>query len=140
LRVLRAANAFSPTPQFVAQIDESWSPATPETVRKISALGYFFGREILADQNVPIGIISAAVGSTAANSSGSRWRPPTVSSCPSHYLRQQNHRQCRIRRHAGLCPLRLHIIPRIVAVQRRRPTCALLHFEDRRFLASITAP
>lgn len=41
-----------------------WRPCTPETVRNFSACGYFFGRQLQADQNVPIGLIAAYWGGT----------------------------------------------------------------------------
>jgi len=41
-----------------------WKKATPENVMEFSAIGYFFAAEIYREQNVPIGLISTAVGGT----------------------------------------------------------------------------
>ncbi len=43
-----------------------WEVCTPETARNFTAVGYFFAREIHATQKVPIGIIHASAGATAA--------------------------------------------------------------------------
>ena len=46
----------------------SWAVSTPATVAKFSAVGYFFGREILKDQKVPVGMIGSYWGGTMASS------------------------------------------------------------------------
>ncbi len=43
-----------------------WEPCTPETMHSFSAIGYFFGRDLQQELNVPIGIIEAAWGGTPA--------------------------------------------------------------------------
>jgi sialate O-acetylesterase len=43
-----------------------WTPARPDSVSEFSAVGYFFGRELLNNLNVPVGIICASQGSTTA--------------------------------------------------------------------------
>ena len=43
-----------------------WEACSPETISDFSAVGYFFGRDIQKSQGVPVGIISASVGGTAA--------------------------------------------------------------------------
>lgn len=43
-----------------------WEQCTPELARNFSGVGYFFAREIQQSQKVPIGIIHASVGATAA--------------------------------------------------------------------------
>ncbi len=43
-----------------------WEVCTPETMHSFSAIGYFFGRDLLQNLNVPIGIIEAAWGGTPA--------------------------------------------------------------------------
>lgn len=42
----------------------SWAVCTPETAPGFSAVGYFFGREILDTQNPPVGLISTNWGGT----------------------------------------------------------------------------
>ena len=42
----------------------SWSPANGESLKASSAAGYFFARAIQEKLNVPVGIITAAVGGT----------------------------------------------------------------------------
>lgn len=41
-----------------------WQVVTPATVGKLSALGFFFGREIEKSQGVPVGLVVTAVGGT----------------------------------------------------------------------------
>ncbi len=43
-------------------VDASWKPATPETARTFSAVGYFFGRRLAEELKVPIGIIHSSWG------------------------------------------------------------------------------
>ncbi|MBN1589524.1 MAG: 9-O-acetylesterase [Pirellulales bacterium] len=45
-----------------------WVPCSPKTVPGFSAVGYFFGRELQKDLNVPIGLIQSAWGGTPAES------------------------------------------------------------------------
>jgi sialate O-acetylesterase len=42
----------------------SWMACTPETARNFSAIGYFFGRKIHKDINIPIGLIHSSWGGT----------------------------------------------------------------------------
>jgi sialate O-acetylesterase len=44
----------------------SWSVSTPQTMRATSAVGYFFGRELHKNLDVPIGLIISAWGGTPA--------------------------------------------------------------------------
>jgi sialate O-acetylesterase len=52
----------------------NWLTARPETVNDFSAVGYFFGRELLKNIGVPIGMIHASLGSTTAET----WTPKEV--------------------------------------------------------------
>jgi sialate O-acetylesterase len=40
----------------------NWQQCTPESAATFSAIGYFFGRKIQKEENVPIGLIEVAVG------------------------------------------------------------------------------
>jgi sialate O-acetylesterase len=44
----------------------SWTVCTPQTVPSFSAAAYFFGRDLNAQQHVPIGLIDSTVGGTVA--------------------------------------------------------------------------
>lgn len=39
-----------------------WRSATPQNIRHLSAVAYYFARQIHLDQNVPIGIVNASLG------------------------------------------------------------------------------
>ena len=45
-----------------------WAYATPETLRRFSAVGYYFGRALRDSLQVPIGLINNAVGGSTAES------------------------------------------------------------------------
>jgi len=42
-----------------------WQESSKEAVRNFSAVGYFFGKYLIQEQNVPIGLISSNLGATA---------------------------------------------------------------------------
>lgn len=44
--------------------DTKWQVCSPETVASFTAVGYFFGRELLKEVNVPIGLINTSWGGT----------------------------------------------------------------------------
>lgn len=46
----------------------NWVTCTPETAQYFSAIGYFFGRRINRDLNVPVGLINASWGGTVVES------------------------------------------------------------------------
>lgn len=50
----------------VKDVASSWKICSPETVGSFSAVGYFFGREVLKAVDVPIGLIHTSWGGTAA--------------------------------------------------------------------------
>lgn len=43
-------------------VNATWKPATPETAKSFSAVGYFFGKQLAQELNVPIGIIHSSWG------------------------------------------------------------------------------
>ncbi len=53
---------------FTPQMDcrGKWVVCTPESAADFSAVGYFFARDILADQHVPVGMIGSYWGGTPA--------------------------------------------------------------------------
>ncbi len=51
-------------PRYDLKPGASWQPCTPETVKSFSACGYFFGRQLQKDLEVPIGLIAAYWGGT----------------------------------------------------------------------------
>ena len=59
-------------PKAVAQFPQDdissgeWVECTPETVSNFSAVGYFFGRDIFNELNVPVGLIHSSWGGTVA--------------------------------------------------------------------------
>lgn len=44
------------------QVAAEWRPASPQTVKDFTAVGYFFAREIHAQLKVPVGLINASWG------------------------------------------------------------------------------
>lgn len=66
LRLLLVEHRTSDYP--LDDITTSWTECTPETAATFSAVAYFFGREIAAKENVPIGLIDSTWGGTPADS------------------------------------------------------------------------
>ncbi|MCB0687973.1 MAG: chitobiase/beta-hexosaminidase C-terminal domain-containing protein, partial [Saprospiraceae bacterium] len=52
----------------------NWQVCAPETMRSFSAIGYFFGKNLQENLNVPIGLIESAWGGTAAEV----WTPEEI--------------------------------------------------------------
>jgi sialate O-acetylesterase len=52
--------------------DGKWAACTPDTAKGFSAVGYFFGRKLHQDLNIPIGLIGTNWGGTPAESWTSR--------------------------------------------------------------------
>jgi len=49
-----------------ASVDASWQVSGPESAAAFSAVAYFFGRDLVRDLKVPVGLILSAVGGTPA--------------------------------------------------------------------------
>jgi sialate O-acetylesterase len=64
IRLFQVAKTAADFPQ--AQGSGQWQLCSPETVNAFSAVGYFFGKKLHADLKVPIGLINASWGGTAA--------------------------------------------------------------------------
>jgi sialate O-acetylesterase len=50
----------------ITTLSGSWQVCSPETVTTFTAVGYFFGRDLYRDLNVPIGLIHSSWGGTPA--------------------------------------------------------------------------
>lgn len=55
-------------------VNAKWVVCTPEEMKKFSAVGYFFGKEMTEKLNVPVGLIDASWGGTPAEA----WTPDSV--------------------------------------------------------------
>jgi sialate O-acetylesterase len=66
LRLLLVTHKASDVP--LNDITTSWTECTPATAATFSAVAYFFGREISAKENVPVGLVDATWGGTPADS------------------------------------------------------------------------
>ena len=64
IRLFKVAQATAATPLDV--VAGEWKVCSPATVGNFSAAGYFFGRKLNQDLQVPIGLIHAAWGGTVA--------------------------------------------------------------------------
>lgn len=56
----------NPSVQPVKEVSGQWKQASPETVPDFSAVGFFFGRELYQQLNIPIGLIDNAWGGMPA--------------------------------------------------------------------------
>ncbi len=70
LRLFTVRKAVADKPETDCQ--GSWVVCTPETVRGFSAVGFFFGRDILKEVHEPVGLINTSWGGTPAESWTSR--------------------------------------------------------------------
>jgi sialate O-acetylesterase len=50
----------------------TWTPCTPQTIEQFSAVGYFFGRQLHKELDVPVGLINTSWGGTVAEAWTSR--------------------------------------------------------------------
>jgi len=66
LRMFHVANKVALEPQTEAI--GTWTVCSPETVDGFSAVGYFFGRDVLKATGVPVGMIHTSWGGTPAQS------------------------------------------------------------------------
>ena len=66
IRLLIQKKATSTVP--LNEASDVWMECTPDTARHFSAVAYFFGREISARENVPVGLIDTTWGGTPAHS------------------------------------------------------------------------
>jgi sialate O-acetylesterase len=66
LRIFRVGLKTSATP--VSDVHGRWVAATPETAKGVSAVAWYFAKELRQELKVPVGIITASHGGTAAES------------------------------------------------------------------------
>lgn len=71
VRLLQISNIGAKTPQD--NVFDSWKECNTESATGFSAIGYFVGKQLSEDLNVPIGIINSSWGGTAAEV----WTPGT---------------------------------------------------------------
>jgi sialate O-acetylesterase len=64
IRLFDVPHKLAVSPQHDCEAE--WLACSPETVRPFSAVGYFFGRELHRELNVPVGLIGCNWGGTAA--------------------------------------------------------------------------
>jgi sialate O-acetylesterase len=64
LRLFSVPKRISGQPQ--ATLEAAWQPCTPETVPGFSAVGYYFGRDLHQQLDVPVGLIHSSWGGTVA--------------------------------------------------------------------------
>ena len=65
IRIFQVTNIFSPGEEQVkCRTVKGWEVCAPETIGKFSACGFYFGRALYKDLNIPIGLIDAAWSGT----------------------------------------------------------------------------
>ena len=64
IRLLTVNYSMSNVPQMEANTRGSWVECSPQTVERFSAVGYFFGRELHRQLDIPVGLINASCGGT----------------------------------------------------------------------------
>jgi sialate O-acetylesterase len=65
IRQFRVASGSADEPR--SDVAGKWEICSPETAPNFTAVGYFFARDLFKARHVPVGLISAAVGATAAS-------------------------------------------------------------------------
>jgi sialate O-acetylesterase len=67
IRLFKVPRKISQSPEKDMDTGE-WQICSPQTSKNFSAVGYFFGRALSEDLDVPIGLIQSALGGTVAES------------------------------------------------------------------------
>ncbi len=62
IRLITVPRKTAHMPQ--ADFEGQWTPCTPESVKSFSAVGYFFGRTLHKELDIPVGLISTNWGGT----------------------------------------------------------------------------
>lgn len=63
IRLFQVKNDLSPLP--LGDCEAAWNVCRPSTVGSFSAVGYYFGLELMKDLDVPIGLINSSWGGTS---------------------------------------------------------------------------
>lgn len=66
VRLLNVKQRYADYPQDDLAVTKRWSVCTPESVSDFSAVAFFFARELMRREHVPIGIVESAWGGTPA--------------------------------------------------------------------------
>jgi sialate O-acetylesterase len=64
LRLFSVPRKIATTPQLT--VEGRWRICSPQTIKNFSAVGYYFGRQLHQDLDVPIGLIHSSWGGTIA--------------------------------------------------------------------------
>ena len=73
VRLFSIVNNSMPVPQkYLESGNAGWQSCSPKTAAGFSAVGYFFGRKLFQELNVPVGLINNAWGGTCIEP----WTPP----------------------------------------------------------------
>ena len=64
IRLLNVTKGMASTPQSDIETTKGWQECNPQTVGNFSAVGYFFGRTLHRELNIPIGLINSSWGGT----------------------------------------------------------------------------
>ena len=70
IRLFHVPKFWTMTPQ--TGVKAAWKTCTPATIPGFSAIGYFFGRELNKNLNIPVGLINSSWGGTRIEP----WTPP----------------------------------------------------------------
>lgn len=97
IRLFHIPRTPAGTPQ--TDVDADWKVCSPETIPNFTAVGYFFGRDLHRELDVPIGLIESAWGGTRIEP----WTPvpgfrsvPDLSSIGDDVIRKRGEQQVRI--------------------------------------------
>jgi len=68
LRLFKVSDGTSIKPEEDVELvnKKQWLPCTPDEAKQFTAVGYFYGRELRKDINIPIGLIASIKGGTTA--------------------------------------------------------------------------
>lgn len=80
--------SFEPTEDLA---DGQWQACTPQSVRWLSAAGYYFARQLQAELDVPVGLIIDSYGGSPLQS----WLPEAIINDPFYTREQTRLGQCR---------------------------------------------